>query len=668
MMDETQTDPNLTAILPAEYKVVQKLGEGGSGQVYKALYGSLDRYVAVKVLHVESQADGGKEGSRLLKEAKALSSLDHPNIVKVMTMGTAANGSPFLVYEYLEGETLQSHLSSGKRLPPKFLSMLSEQLCQALDYLHGNKFVHRDIKPGNIMILPAESRSVIHVKLLDFGLAKDTAGGGGVKANGAEDSNESADSLSAARAAATATATAHYRGSPAYMSPEQCQGTPVDLHSDIYSLGCVVYECLLGRLPFTGDSVYDVLYQHIHSEPQLSDKTLSADMRNVLKRALAKDRAARYASAGEFNNELQKAIKQMRNSEPAKFPLHILLAAILISSIAAGFIATQSAKIGPPQKGTESPSTANLSRTKHQGLLKPYMLLEEVWSRDGQATTAVAKRQMIHDVELLMPSLKTPEELFVAYDIMGDKYHALEDPVNATRMYQFEYQQAGKRKDKNGLLPVDAAKPLIMLARLKLDHKDMAEAEYIIKEALDIFLKQDKDYCYRLKPPFDYDCMNLNAMFSASYSTLADVEAAQKKYKLAEEHEKLAMNELAEPYYGSIAGYPYLRLANFFYADGKKHSAYQTFDEVLQELKRSSETKAQVFNDQSEINSMFDTCSEIAWWYYAHHEYKRAYAMKAELEFLASRFSMVKSKYEEDKDLKALFAECKKLTAENQKR
>jgi hypothetical protein len=162
--------------------------------------------------------------------------------------------------------------------------------------------------------------------------------------------------------------------------------------------------------------------------------------------------------------------------------------------------------------------------------------------------------------------------------------------------------------------------------------------------------------------------MNLNAMFSASYSTLADVEAAQKKYKLAEEHEKLAMNELAEPYYGSIAGYPYLRLANFFYADGKKHSAYQTFDEVLQELKRSSETKAQVFNDQSEINSMFDTCSEIAWWYYAHHEYKRAYAMKAELEFLASRFSMVKSKYEEDKDLKALFAECKKLTAENQKR
>src|SRR5579883_3020773 len=249
---------DFTISLPPEYKLVEKLGQGGTGQVYKAFYGSLDKYVAVKILNCPQSIDQGREGKRLLNEAKALSKLDHPNIVKVLSAGMSAGGVPFLVYEFLGGETLQAYIESGKPMPEKFLSVLFEQICSALNYLHSNKMVHRDIKPANIMVLPSESRSLISIKLLDFGLAKSTASIG-------DDSG------------LTKTETTAHRGSPAYMSPEQCSGKDLDFRSDIYSLGCVLYECLLGRTPFEGGSIYEVLYQHINAEPPLGQANLSAE-------------------------------------------------------------------------------------------------------------------------------------------------------------------------------------------------------------------------------------------------------------------------------------------------------------------------------------------------------------------------------------------------------
>ena len=263
-----------------QYRVVCLLGEGGMGAVYEARQEPLDRRVALKTLHPEYAGD--KDAlARFFNEAKILSQLEHPSIVQVSDFGTAADGTAYLVMEYLRGQSLGRRLSElnkrSERLPVVRALQFGFQIADVLAVAHTKGIVHRDIKPDNLMLISdAIAPGGERVKLLDFGIAKLTHDGdkGGVK-----------------------TATQTVMGTPSYMSPEQCAGAGgVDAKTDVYALGCVLYEALSGRPPFVAEGAGQLIGMHLFQSPpnllSVAPKVPSA-IAELVHRLLTKDRANR---------------------------------------------------------------------------------------------------------------------------------------------------------------------------------------------------------------------------------------------------------------------------------------------------------------------------------------------------------------------------------------
>ncbi len=258
-----------------QYQITEELGRGGMAVVYKAWQPALERYVAVKVLPSHFVSDQ-RFLARFEREALAAAQLNHPNIVTVHDVGQEGNVH-FIVMEYLEGLPLHNLLHTQGTLPLARMTNIVDQLASALDYAHQRDLVHRDIKPGNIIIGRND-----HATLTDFGIAKAISG-------------------------TSLTQAGSMVGTPQYMAPEQVLGTPVDRRADIYALGIVCYEMLAGAPPFTGDTAA-VLYAQAHRPPPpLSERLprLPSSVEHVLNRALAKDPAARFASAGEMSTALK---------------------------------------------------------------------------------------------------------------------------------------------------------------------------------------------------------------------------------------------------------------------------------------------------------------------------------------------------------------------------
>src|SRR5262249_42826160 len=184
---------------------------------------------------------------RFQKEAQAVGNLDHPNIVKVFDFGVDEKDRPYLVMDFLEGKTLGELIKTHGSLPMDQAVHIFEQACDSLDHAHGKGLVHRDLKPGNIMVVKGH-RDDHSVKILDFGIAKIVGDGGAVSQ--------------------TLTNTGEIFGSPLYMSPEQCQTGSLDLRSDIYSMGCLMYETLAGKPPLQGATAYETIYKHINEMPK----------------------------------------------------------------------------------------------------------------------------------------------------------------------------------------------------------------------------------------------------------------------------------------------------------------------------------------------------------------------------------------------------------------
>ena len=262
--------------------------------VYKARQKQLDRIVAVKVL--SKLAVRGEDGiKRFQKEAKLTSTLDHPNIVKTIAFGVSGDEQPYLIMEYLEGLSLADDLKQNGRFKlQKFKDVFLPAL-SALNQAHQAGLVHRDIKPGNIMICRSGTSAEI-VKLVDFGIAKVF----GEVASDTQNLTKSGAVL----------------GSPTYMSPEQCLGKPLDGRSDLYSMACVMYETLSGEPPFSGESSLDVMQKHsVKPPPTVSDLSRKIDIRKELAKAtlwgLAKDPAARPQTASEFARKLNEVLERI---------------------------------------------------------------------------------------------------------------------------------------------------------------------------------------------------------------------------------------------------------------------------------------------------------------------------------------------------------------------
>ncbi len=280
------SDALLNTVFAQKYEILDLLGKGGMSVVYRARHKVLDKIVALKVLHVHL-ANDALSLRRFKQEAQAAGTLNHPNIVAVHDCGESEDGTPYIVMDLVQGRPLSEVLrKSGKLKLEKFLSLM-RQVTSALDHAHKAGVVHRDLKPSNIMI--AETSSGETAKLVDFGIAKMISS-----------SSEGAQQL---------TQTGEVFGSPFYMSPEQCGGASVDNRSDIYSLGCVMYESLSGKPPHKGDSVVETIHKHMNdSPPPLEAAQLSDEARQklevILLRCLAKQPEDRYQSMSELNKDL----------------------------------------------------------------------------------------------------------------------------------------------------------------------------------------------------------------------------------------------------------------------------------------------------------------------------------------------------------------------------
>lgn len=268
------------------YRVLEKIGQGGMGEVYKAEDRKLGRQVALKLLPPDAAEDETAK-RRLLQEARAASALNHPNIVTVYSI-EEAEGYAFIVMEYVEGETLKSIIDRGA-LETSRLIHLGSQVAEALGAAHSAGLIHRDIKPSNILVTSAGQ-----AKILDFGLAKLT--------------QISDQSLSGKQTMSRLTKTGMVLGTIVYMSPEQTRGEVLDARTDIFSLGCVLYEAATGKVPFSGPSILSVLHEIATADPP-PPSTISTNVPqgidSIIKRCLAKDRNARYSSAAELGNALR---------------------------------------------------------------------------------------------------------------------------------------------------------------------------------------------------------------------------------------------------------------------------------------------------------------------------------------------------------------------------
>jgi serine/threonine protein kinase/Flp pilus assembly protein TadD len=263
----------------ANYEVISTLGKGGMGQVYLALDTRLGRKVALKLLPFSNTSDPNHV-QRLEQEARTASALNHPNIVTIHEIGEA-DSIHFMATEYVDGETLRQRMLNTE-LSVREIAGIAVQIASALRAAHQAGIVHRDIKPENIML-----RSDGVVKVLDFGLAKLTASGNSEIESGL------------------------IMGTTAYMSPEQARGETVDARSDVWSLAVVIYEMIQGRVPFTGETHRQVVNEILQKEPSAMDSAVPDELKQILLKALSKDRTMRYDDASTMANDLKSLQEEL---------------------------------------------------------------------------------------------------------------------------------------------------------------------------------------------------------------------------------------------------------------------------------------------------------------------------------------------------------------------
>lgn len=283
-------DPLIGTTIDGKYLILSLIGEGAMGVVYVCRNIALDKELAIKILKEEFAVQGNTL-SRFEREAKICSRLQHPNVVTVFDAGVLEGGRPYFVMEYLQGTDLRELVRAHGPLPVERCLEIFLQSCAGLSYAHMSGVFHRDIKPGNLVLLNRSDTDQVHVKIVDFGIAKLIEQADGEQQN--------------------LTRTGDLFGTPLYMSPEQCQGLEIDERSDIYALGCAMYFALTGAPPFRGATAAQTFAKHLTEMPAFpKDTSVPASVMNVVLKTLEKNPAHRFANMDELSQALQEALGQ----------------------------------------------------------------------------------------------------------------------------------------------------------------------------------------------------------------------------------------------------------------------------------------------------------------------------------------------------------------------
>ena len=293
------TDAMLGRTIASNYEIVELLGEGAMGRVYKARQISLDKPVAVKVLHKHLAADP-KVTKRFHREARAASRLSHPNSLSIIDFGEDDDGTLYIAMELLDGDDLLTIIENDAPLTPQRIFDLLRQVLSALDTAHHSGIIHRDLKPENVVVLEAPSGEE-HVKVCDFGIAK----------------------IQEAEGGSAITVTGFVCGTPEYMAPEQARGEELDPRADIYAAGCMLYQMMTGELPFRAESALGIITKHLTETPippreRKPEWNIPRSLETVCMKAMSKDREQRYSDAASMSKALEEAVEALgaRAREP----------------------------------------------------------------------------------------------------------------------------------------------------------------------------------------------------------------------------------------------------------------------------------------------------------------------------------------------------------------
>ena len=318
------------------YRLIEKIGSGGMGEVYRALDTRLEREVALKLVSDTYLITGVGSGSpspvtpvhgtpssnhvsheRFLREARSSATLNHPNVCSIHDTGEH-DGRPYLVMELLRGETLKHYLAKtgGKGLPPDEVIQFSQQAASALAAAHAKGIIHRDIKPANLFVVDA-GRGKRLIKILDFGLAKKQPGVAVAESRTYGLPGSGDETVGGGTATMELTSPGSAVGTVAYMSPEQAKGEPLDARTDLFSLGTVIYEMATGKTPFAGGSTAEVFAALLRENPppvSTVNPAMPKKLDPIVAKLLAKDPAQRYATAEQLQEALDGLDPQSGNA------------------------------------------------------------------------------------------------------------------------------------------------------------------------------------------------------------------------------------------------------------------------------------------------------------------------------------------------------------------
>ncbi|MCA9708568.1 MAG: protein kinase, partial [Myxococcales bacterium] len=321
--------------LSGRYRLLHRLGSGGMGEVWRARHVGIDKPVAIKFLRRDLGADA-RVRQRFLREGRLAAAVEHPGVVDITDVGETEDGRAYLVMELLEGRTLAEEVrGSGPMAWPRARAVL-EQLAEALACAHARGVVHRDLKPSNVMLVerPGQPERCV---LIDFGMARATLVQDGVT---------------------PLTATGQVLGSPAYMSPEQFRGEPVDARSDVYSLGCLAFFLLAGRRPFDGTSAPELMYQHLMTPlprlPETEPPPRAAAIERLLRTACHKEPRLRYPSM----EAMRLALRGVDEPVPQRWRARVRRSAPVVAAGAVGLVAVLGVWWDRASGGAEGPSDA----------------------------------------------------------------------------------------------------------------------------------------------------------------------------------------------------------------------------------------------------------------------------------------------------------------------